>query len=302
MDRKKTLILGNDQWNGQVSVYDLGLLRDGDSLEKGEIWSFPCGHYAGLKYRENTPFGDVILTGGTMSYMVSYPSKEVLWSTDQSGNNTHSVEILPSGNIVLANSTGNDLRLFRTSALLAKDRETARTYTSYPFFCTHGVLWDPVYQCLWVYGDNDLAAWRVVGEGVDERLEPIEGKIYSLAAFGNAGHDLVPDPADPRYLYCTPRNGVLRFNKETGTFESHLLREMGHFKAFFPAEDGSYFLFANNDKSKHRRDLSSWWKGDWCVDHVGILRFSEDGTVLETRIYAEKAAFYKVRSFYGRYL
>ncbi|MBP3300614.1 MAG: hypothetical protein J6M34_03830 [Clostridia bacterium] len=295
------LILGNDQWNEQAVLYDLDLLQNGDPLEKGEIWSFPCGHFAGLKHRENTPFGDVILTGGTISYMVAYPSNEVLWSTDQSGNNTHSVEILPSGNIVLANSHGNDVRLFRTSALLAGDTETAKTYTSYPFFCTHGVLWDPVYECLWVLGDHHLAAWRVVGEGVDECLEPMEGKFYSLAEVGNGGHDLIPDLTDSRYLLCSPNAGVLRFNKETGVFEDHFLQEKGHYKAFSPAEDGS-FVFANSDKSFRRRDLTGWYKQAWCVDHAGILRFSSDGTPEETRIYAEKAAFYKVRSFYGKYL
>lgn len=296
-----SLILGNDQFHERAVVYDLALLQDGDPLEKGEIWSFPCGHFAGLKYRENTPFGNVILTGGTVSYMVAYPSKEVLWSTDRSGNNTHSVEILPSGNLVLANSTGNDIRLFRTSALLTGDTERANTFESYPFFCTHGVLWDPVYECLWVYGDRDLAAYRVVGEGVEEKLEPVEGKHYSLADLAYAGHDIVPDLTDSRYLYCTPRRGVARFNKETGVFEDHFLQEKGHYKAFSPAEDGS-FVFANNDKSFRKRDLSGWWKQDWCVDHVGLLRFSEDGTPIEKRIYAEKAAFYKVRAFYGKYL
>ena len=296
-----TFILGNDQWGEQAAVYDLDLLQEGDPLEKGEIWTFPCGHFAGLKYRESTPFGNVILTGGTVSYMVAYPSKEVLWSTDQSGNNTHSVEILPSGNIVLANSSGNDIRLFRTSALLTGDTETAKTFVSYPFFCTHGVLWDPVYQCLWVYGDHDLAAWRVVGEGVDERLEPIEGKQYSLLEFGNSGHDIWPDLTDSRYLYCTPRAGVLRFNKETGEFEECFLQEKGHYKAFSQNADQSFF-FANSDKHYRQRDLTGWWKEDWCVDHVGILRFSEDGTAEETRIYAEQAAFYKVRAFYGKYL
>lgn len=294
------LLLGNDQFSERVVVYDLQLLQKDDPLEKGEIWSFPCGHFAGMKHREDTPFGDVILTGGSVSYMVAYPSKEVLWSTDQSGKNTHSVEILPSGNIVLANSDGNDVRLFRTSALLAGDAERAKTYTSFPFFCTHGVLWDPACECLWVLGDRHLSAWRVAGEGVDERLEPIEGRSISLAPYGDGGHDLMPDLTDSRYLYCSIRDGILRVNKQTLSVE-HLLQGTGHYKAFAQMEDGS-FCFIHPGKEFRRRDLSEWWKQSWCADNVGLLHFAQDGTPVVERIYAQTAAFYKVRSFYGKYL
>lgn len=294
------LLLGNDQFSERVVVYDLQLLQKDDPLEKGEIWSVASGHVSTVKYRENTVFGDVVLTGGYDSRIFSYPSGEMIWSTKQSGNNTHAVEILPSGNLVFVNSTGNDLRLFRTSALLTGDKQTAATFESYPFYGTHGVLWDPVFECLWVLGDCDFAAYRVVGQGADERLETIEGKSLSLVPYGDGGHDLMPDLTDSRYLYCSVRDGILRVDKQTLAVE-HLLQGTGHYKAFAQMEDGS-FCFIHPDKAFRRRDLSGWWKQSWCADNVGLLHFAQDGTPVVERIYAQTAAFYKIRPLYGKYL
>ncbi len=305
MGNKSFLVIGNDQMAEHMTVYDLGKIPEDGSLEDGAVWSFPSGHSAGVKYRENTVFGDVMLFGGSRSYMVSYPSGEILWFTDCSGNNTHSVEILPGGNLVFANSTGNDLRLFRTSALLTGDKETAATYTSYPFGCTHGVLYDPVYECLWVIGEWDLAAYRIVGQGTEQTMEPIEGKSYSLKPFGNAGHDLSPDLLDSRYLYCTPASGVLRFDKETGAFDTSFADgtplQSYSFKSFTQFPDGTYVYTAPYCNGR-RRMLEDWWKGSWCTDFIGVLRHLPDGSRQETRYFADVAAFYKCRALCGRYL
>ncbi len=301
MGEKFSLVLGNDQRSERMVLYDLNRIPEDGTLEAGEIWSFPSGHAAGMKYRENTPFGDVLVTSGSISYMVSYSSGEILWSTDQPGNNTHSVEILPSGNLVLANSTGNDIRLFYTSALLQGDKETAATYVSYPFGCTHGVLYDPVYECLWVIGEWDLAAYRIVGEGTAQTIEPIEGKKWSLQEFGNAGHDLAPDLTDSRYLFCTPREGVLRFDKETGTFRRLFPDEiLPPFKSFTQAPDGTFVVTVPNHGKG--RVWENWRKAGWCTDRICILQKSSDGTAVFREYPADEAAFYKSRAFYGRYL
>jgi len=305
MDKSCSLVLGNDQMTGRMIVYDLNKIPENGALEDGEIWSFPSGHAAGVKLRENTVFGDVLLIGGSVGYMVSYPSGEVLWSTNDPGNNTHSVEILPGGNLLLANSTGNDIRLFFTSALLTGDKEKAATYVSYPFRCTHGLLYDPVYECLWVIGEWELAAYRIVGEGVDQRIEPMEGKTYSLEPFGNAGHDLSPDLFDSRYLYCTPARGALRFDKETGTFDQSFSEgtrlQTYSYRSFTQMPDGS-FVYTSSSPEGRRNQFEGWWKGSWCTDYIGVVRPQPDGSRKEFRYYSDKLAFYKARAFCGRYL
>lgn len=303
MEKSANLIIGNDQMTECMVIYNLDNVPEDGYLEQGVVTSIHSGHAAGIKYRENTVFGDVILIGGDTSYLVSYPSGKVLWSTTQAGNNTHSVEILPGGNLVFANSTGCDIRLFYTSALLNGDEQTAGTYSSYPFEETHGVLWDPVYERLWAFGDVALSSYRLIGDGADQRLEL--DKVYPIAAYGNAGHDLSPDLTDSRYLYCSPRFGVLRFDKETGTFDPSVLEgtylQTVHLKSFSQATDGS-FVFTVPNRTYARRTLEGWWKRSWCTDHIGVLRRLPDGTFQETRYYAENSAYYKSRAFCGRYL
>jgi len=299
------LILGNDQRGERVTVYDVSRIPENGFLEHGEIASFPSDQAAGVKYRENTVFGNVLLIGGTFGYILSYPSGKILWSTHQSGRNTHSVEILPGGNIVFANSSGNDIRLFYTSSLLSDNGDLSETYVSYPFESAHGLLYDPVYECLWVIGRGTLAAYRILGCGSSQTLEPRDGWRWSLAEFGNGGHDLSPDLLDSRYLYCTPAKGVLRFDKETGTFDRSFADgtplQSYSYKSFTQMPDGS-FVYTTPYAEGRRNKFEGWWKASWCTDFIGVLRPLPDGGREEARYFAEEAAFYKARAFCGRYL
>lgn len=299
------LIIGNDQRGERVTVYDVSRIPENGFLEHGEIASYPSDQAAGVKYRENTVFGNVLLIGGKFGYIVSYPSGKILWSTDQSGRNTHSVEILPGGNVVFANSSGNDIRLFHTSSLLSDNGNLSETYVSYPFEAAHGLLYDPVYECLWAIGRRALAAYRILGSGSTQTLEPREGWCWSLEEFGNGGHDLSPDLMDSRYLYCAPAKGILRFDKEKGTFDRSF-SEGGPLqsyicKSFTQSCDGS-FVYTSPYCEGRRKRYEGWWKSSWCTDFIGVLRRLPDGTWEESRYFAEEAAFYKARAFCGRYL
>ncbi|MBO5221215.1 MAG: hypothetical protein J6C26_02765 [Clostridia bacterium] len=297
-------VLGNDQWNESIVLYDLDCIDSLGSLEQGEIQRWSTDHISGMTYREDTVFGDVFLTVGRTASLVTFPEGKVLWSTDSPGRNSHAAELLPGGNLIVANSSGDDFRLFFTSALLTSDRDSAATYVSYPFFHTHGVLWDPVYQCLWVLGAGELAAYRAVGEGVSQRLEPIPGKRWSISEYGNGGHDLNPDPTDSRYLFCTPLHGVLRFDKQTGTFSRPYPAQAAiatrHCKSFSCFPDGTFVYTspALRDDPK----WNDWWKQNWCTDRIVWLRVSPDGTFEEREIFSDQGAFYKCKVFYGQYL
>ncbi|MBO5221024.1 MAG: WD40 repeat domain-containing protein [Clostridia bacterium] len=291
-DPVPNLVLAGDQRNNEVIVYDLDKLEAGDDLDLAEEWSYNAGvsHIAGMKYREDTVFGDVIIiaagANNGKAQMVSYPEGKLLWSTDKAGNNPHCIEILPSGNIIVASSTGGTLRFFKTSALLNNDTATASTYTDYALYGAHGVLWDPKFETLWGLGDDALTAYSVSGEGVDEVLTPNIKKSVALPADG--GHALAADMTDPNYLYVSVGSGIYRFAKEKRSFTSFL--HLSSVKGIAHISNGNFAISVPNGTYK-----------SWCTD---VLQFY----TLEGRKYkpqsfksADGCAFYKVYAFDGQY-
>ena len=149
MDVVDDIVIACDQRNRRLVMYDLGMLNPGDSLDLAEIWSFSFrtdwgtpSNVSGVKYRKNTVFGDVIITccSGGYAAIIKYPSKEVVWETRSCGNNPHSVEILPNGDLACASSTGGTIQLYRTSALLKGDKKVADSWKTYKLKGAHGVL------------------------------------------------------------------------------------------------------------------------------------------------------------------
>lgn len=295
-----------------VVLYDLDLY-DGENLDNCEIWSFaPAsteayeggGGISGVKYREDTVFGDVVIVcaGNGYAAIVSYPDGETLWETLDSGSNSHAIEILPSGNVAVAASSGNTLRLFASSAVLQNDTEKASVYKEYFLKDGHGVLWDPEYKVLWAVGQKDLNAYTVAGEGSDEELI-LRDDLGTLKP-GLYGHDLSADFLDANYLWVTGGSHVYHFNKETG--ELSLDYEFGDkldkpsVKGFGNNPDGSYFLTMPNYGVGTSWEKESY--AGWSTDKIFCFYPGEDGAELETvKCKSETRAFYKVFSFYGKY-
>jgi len=301
VEKVPNLVLAIDQIKERAVVYDLDKYETGDTLEDLEVWDVETGHAAGLKYREDTVFGDVVLIGGSKSAIYEYPSKKEIWSTTNPGNNTHSIEILPSGNIVLANSTGNSLRFFYTSALLEGDAAKAQKHTDYELAGAHGVLWDPEYEVLWALGGYELVAYTLSGEGTKEKLTPLSGMGCSLKGLGY-GHDLQPDFTDSRYLYFTAGN-VFRFDKDEVT-ASRMDKafQLNEIKGFSNNPNNQFFSTGElGGKGKFFANSS---KESWLTDTILFYTKEERRgkmVVIKEEIVAEKSAFYKVRSFYGKY-
>ena len=67
------LILATDQFQERAVVYDLARYEEGKTLDDLEVWSLPIGHAAGLKFRENTVFGDVIIVGAATALFTNTP-------------------------------------------------------------------------------------------------------------------------------------------------------------------------------------------------------------------------------------
>ncbi len=297
-DPVPNLVLAGDQRNNEVILYDLDKLEAGDDLDLAEEWSYNAGvsHIAGMKYREDTVFGDVIIiaagANNGKAQMVSYPEGKLLWSTNKAGNNPHCIEILPSGNIVVASSTGGTLRLFKTSALLNNDTATAATYTEMGLYGAHGVLWDPKYKVLWGLGDDALMAFNVTGEGVNEALTRNAKMSLNLPADG--GHALAPDLTDDGFLYVSVNSGIYRFAKTAKvfipTFKGHKVVNRASVKGVILNGNGDFVLAVPNGTYK-----------SWCTDRLTFCY--QDGGEFKEQVYksAYNRAFYKICAFYGQY-
>ncbi len=302
-DEPSDMVMAHDQMGERLVIYNAGAYGEGKTLDDLEVWSVPTGHAAGLKYREDTVFGDVIAVAGAHSAIYAYPSGEKLWGTDNPGDNPHSVELLPSGNLVIASSTGNTLRLFSTSAVLNGKMGKANLYTDYTLTDAHGVLWDPEREVLWALGSHELKAYRIGGSGLRETLEEIPEMIYPLPEGKYWGHDLSPDYTDTRYLYITVGACVLRFDKETGSFSEEFphaeVLNRANVKGFSNNPAGCFF--ASGETGGAGTTWVDWWKASWCTDSIYYAYADETEGFRVVKLTSSESAFYKIRAFCGRY-
>ena len=296
------MLMAHDQLGERLVIYDLDAYESGKTLDDLETFAINIGHAAGLKYRENTVLGNVILVAGSRTAIYSYPTGKRLWYTKTPGSNPHSIEMLPSGNIVIASSSDGLLRFFRTAALVDKNKDVAKTYSDYSLEDAHGVLWDPEYEILWALGAYELRAYKVKGEGSRERLEKVDMMSIKLPEGKYWGHDLSPDYTDTRYLYITVGSCVLRFDKEDQSlseeFPNSDLLNRSEVKGFSNNPSGNFF--ATGETGGEGCEWKDWEKASWCTNTIYYYRANGDS--LETiTLTTEKSAFYKARAFCGRY-
>ncbi len=303
------LVMATDFNSNRIVIYDMDLLEPGVSLDLAEVWStnsLGIAVNAGLKYREDTVFGDVIVLA--LGWIISYPEGEILAKTNHFGTNPHSVEILPSGNLVLADACeGVGLRLYYTCKYV--DETSGNTqicqYKEYDLTGAHGVLWDPEYEVLWALGDSYLKAYEVVGEGENETLVEIPDMGIQLPGNSKLGHDLSADFSSKDHLYITTAENVFRFDKKTNELSSELARvgssklDRENVKGFGNNANGNFFFcFPNGGEG------TNWEKKSFaytCTDTIYFCYWKNSNFLVSQAYVSEKSAFYKVRVFDGRY-
>ena len=295
----------------RVVLYDMATY-DGENLDNNEVWSFQPtapeadngGGMSGVKYREDTVFGDVVIVCASRGYagIVSYPEGEVLWEVYDSGDNPHAIEILPSGNVVVAASEGGTLRLYNSSAVLQNDTEASVTYKEYNFMNAHGVLWDPEYDVLWVVGGSELNAYTVSEDGGTEELQISDNLGGRLP--GLNGHDLSADFMDSQYLWVAGGKHVYHFDKKTGemsdVYEHSDILDRPMIKGFGNNPEGNYFFcFPNGGRG------TEWEKENystWSTDRFYFCFPGDEGSSLAAQqCVSQTCAYYKVVSFCGNY-
>lgn len=288
------VVMALDQRGERLVIYDFDKYSKGKSLDDLEEWSVSTSAAgAGLKYRENTVYGDVIIVAAAgVASMFSYPSKQCLWSTTNPGKNPHSIEILPSGNIAIASSTDHKLRLFRTNN---------NSYVDYELEHAHGVLWDPTYNVLWALGYTELNAYRVSGDRGNEVLTYDSELSVSFDYTG--GHDLSPDYTNKDYLLFSVDYNILRFNKKTREVSKEIPNydnmTAAAVKAFSNSSNGSFYITGTAGGTGTVWDNE--WYNSWSTDTINFYRRTEDGSYEKIPLVSTKSAFYKTRIFCGDY-
>ena len=295
----KNMVMAGDQINGRIVIYDFNKYTTTKSLDQMEVKSFNLGHTSDVKYREGTVFGDVLLITGDRASgntgIYNYSTGKSIWKTSNCGSNPHSIEILPSGNIVIASSTDGKLRLCKTSALQTNDTATANTYIDYSLEDAHGVLWDPTYKVVWALGRYELRAYAISGTGTGEKLVEVTNMRIYLPEGHRGGHDLSPDYTNTRYLYITVGEFALKIDKQElkiiADYEYSKLMNARNIKGFSNNPLGNFFITGEIGTTSYSTSTTN---------SIYFCRYN--GTTYEKiKLTSSKAAIYKARAFCGTY-
>jgi hypothetical protein len=194
-----------------IEVYDIsGGRMDATSL----VWSSNKSRgAAGFKLRSHATYGEVVLsTTGTHAEMISYETNEILWSTENTPENSHSIELLPNGVIAVGGTVGHDIHFYN----LNSDDPTKIRF-ELPHEDAHGLLWDPKNEILWGVGSNMLYAYRItVGE--DGSVNVVKDEEMSVITPDSGLHDLQPYFGNTDLLLISTSKHVYIYDKVNKTF------------------------------------------------------------------------------------
>lgn len=198
-----------DQKKLELAAYDLakGGLGEDNVLER-----FVAGESgaADLRTREWQGRRLVLSTGGHDARVYDAESGSMIWS--YFGDliwNAHAMELLPCGVLAVAGSTGANLVFFDLA-----DSKTSPVRLA--FADAHGVMWDPIHECLWVVGGTVMKSYHVTK--ADGKITAEETR--SLIIPDRGAHDLQPIYGKPGSYWVTTASSVFRFDSETGQFEA----------------------------------------------------------------------------------
>jgi hypothetical protein len=144
-------------------------------------------------------------SGGGVALIRIADGKTVFYA--YAGGNTHSVEVLPDGNLVSASSTGNYLTVFHVDSLTGPEQVYRKNI---PVAFGHNVVWDHKRQLLWSAAMNELIAYRYNFNCSQPDLQLAE--VIRLP--GTEAHDLFPVYGTDS-LWITNPTDVYQFDAKT---------------------------------------------------------------------------------------
>lgn len=282
VERGPYLVALTNQGKSKLEVYDIS---DGKLDESSLVWSSKMPYYniAGAKFRHSETYGDVALAvcGDNYGCMVSYPEGKVLWSTEATASNPHSIELMPNGVIAIASSSGGEVRFFTTD-----EKTSLAPSAKVALKDAHGVLWDDEKQVLWAIGRNMLVAYRVTFDGGNVSVTEEESLRATIPS--DWSHDLAPVYGNKDELLITTGSHVYRFNKTAKTFSTIPNLDGTYIKGVGSFDDGSIVYIYPDGEFR-----------SWTSQSAYILR--ADNSMKCTTLESDNGHFYKIRVWDTRY-
>ncbi|GEP91832.1 hypothetical protein SAMN05660909_03931 [Chitinophaga terrae (ex Kim and Jung 2007)] len=235
------------------------------------------------------------ISDNSFAAIIAYPSGERKWSKILSGN-LHSAELLPNGNLALAASDGNWIRVYATS-----QGANNNTYAEFPLGAAHAVLWDPKLNCLWVTGQDQsnnahILTALAVG-GTDAQPELTELKAYRVTLPTPWGHEISAYYGNTNLLWVTTNGGEYVFNKTTKSLYVSPTNNLTFVKGIGNQPSGQIVL-VRPDTNKNPRPSAYCSLNGWATSWVDF--YTAGGELQGSRL-VKGACFYKVKIVYDNY-
>ncbi|MEN0053163.1 MAG: DUF6528 family protein [Mucilaginibacter sp.] len=215
--------------------------------------------------------------------IVDYATGNKKWAAiagSSSVDNIHGIELLPTGNVAVAASTGGYVRVYASSG-------GATTYASYTLTDAHQVLWDPAYNVLWAVGTNKLVALTV---GTASAPSLTATATYTLPS-DNWCHSVATKYGSNDTLFIASSNNVWTFDKKSHKFTiaPGLINRNG-VKAISNQPDGTVVLTRPDIYKTPVPSEPSTVNTDWTTSYVDY--YTPDGVYIRSG-HKTGAAYYR---------
>lgn len=205
--------------------------------------------------------GKYILTcasGGGVALIRIADKKTVFYA--YAGGNTHSIELLPDGNIVSASSTNNHLTLFKVDTLHFPEDVYQQQV---PIAFGHNVVWDHKRQRLWSAAMHELIAFKYNFNCAQPGL--VKDTVIQLP--GTEAHDLFPVYGEDG-MWLTNTTHVYQYDVATHQLKEDPTRFQAHIKSVSSGPEGFPVIIM--------QPKTSWWS-DTVLDTNGKAVFKQEG-------------------------
>ena len=244
------------------------------------------------KYRYSAYYEkDVIIACASSGWagIIDYETHSLIWEY-KVGEGPHSIEMMPNGDLVVACSGNGKTEGKLVYIPLSAGKKSPSCEVVSP--SSHGVMWDPQNECLWVMEHGEVAGFKVKGYGTaDAQLERAEGLGASLIKDNN-GHVLSPVIGQPGKYWVGAGSKLWQFDAK----EQTITDAYDYAGALSLKNLKGVASFADGTAVQTAAGLGGDTSYDWSSKALRILLFKEssDGTL---RPVVKQVAF-KTREFY----
>jgi hypothetical protein len=254
------------------------IIRDAETQQN--VWSWdPVS--AGVPYSSQSMFNNpsevkpvynnryILMTASGGAVALIRISDHKLMFYANCGNNPHSAEILPDGNIVTAESSSGEINTFVVDTLkvFGSKANTVKLGNA------HNVVWDKKREYLYATatiqaGTAALFRFKYDNSNPSSPKLTNQTRIYTFDKESGA-HDLFPVYGQDDKLWLTAASAVYQFDLSTETPTCQKIYDYGDIKSICNGPDGILML----------KPTEEWWS-EGLVDESGIELFNMKGAKL----------------------